>query len=140
MVKWKIYVAPDLPPAVIEDTEDGMEICEIANPEHYPRRDDAPKSAWEIAREIVESHNAKEGKVKVKFELADNRYNQVQETLQELSTNFPFSASRHASTVQRSIKTLPARNNLFTLEVDEVAIQNLLRLIGDRDLIPNPMF
>lgn len=61
MPQWKIDDAPEHPLAVIEDTEEGMGVCEIADPMSYPRRDDAPLCLWEVAREIVESHNAKFG-------------------------------------------------------------------------------
>ena len=48
MKQWKIDGAPDLPLAVIEDTDDGLGVCELG--QRTPRN-------IAIAREIVRSHN-----------------------------------------------------------------------------------
>lgn len=60
MIRWKIDEAKDLPLAIIEDTEDGTGICEIGKTDE--NRDQASEWHWNIAREIVQSHNQKEGK------------------------------------------------------------------------------
>lgn len=56
MVRWKIDDSPELPLAVIEDTEGGDGVCEISGD---TLRNEASEAHWAIAWEIVESHNAK---------------------------------------------------------------------------------
>lgn len=46
---WKVDEAEDLPVAVIEDTEDGIGVCEVG--------DRTPEN-FQIARHIVELHNS----------------------------------------------------------------------------------
>lgn len=54
-VNWKIDEAEDLPLAVIEDTEDGLGVCEIGLP--GTTVEDATPQEIAVAQQIVDIHN-----------------------------------------------------------------------------------
>ena len=64
-MKWKIDSAEDLPLAVIEDTEDGIGVCEVGEPvallkDEHVKRSDANAIQWWYARTMVKLHNERE--------------------------------------------------------------------------------